>query len=87
VPPTGRSTTRCAASNRALWIASHFATGTPLGIVFRMATKPGGAALVTVLVVAAVLGVAVGAAGTRQPAGGYRMTDSAALSAGLADEP
>lgn len=78
-------TLRAAATDRALWLASHFSTGTALGIVFLMATKPGGAASATVLVVAALIGVAVGAAGTRLPAASYRVTDSVALSAGLAD--
>lgn len=77
---------RAAVTDRALWLASHFATGTALGIVFLMVTKPSGAASITVLVVAAVLGVVVGAAGTRQPAADHRMIESAAVSAGLADE-
>jgi hypothetical protein len=77
---------RATVNDRALWLASHFATGTALGIVFLMATKPSGAASVTVLVVAAGLGMAAGAAGTtRQSAGGGRMTDSPPVSAGVAD--
>jgi hypothetical protein len=71
--------------DRAFWVASHFATAVALGIVYLMAAKPGGAASVAVLLVAAALGVAAGAAGARDPKPGYRVVGAAAVSAGVGE--
>ena len=54
-----------------LWAAGHFATGTAIGILFLMSTKPSGLVSVLIVALCALAGAAVGAAGA---AGARRRT-------------
>jgi hypothetical protein len=74
-----------AVMNPVFWATTHFATGVALGIVFLMATKPSGAAAVAIVVIAAALGTALGAAAARTPGPRFRMVDAAVASAGVGD--
>lgn len=49
-----------------LWAATHFATGTAIGILFLMATKPSGIVSALVVALCAIAGAAVGVAGARR---------------------
>ncbi|MDT4925570.1 MAG: hypothetical protein QOG01_3283 [Pseudonocardiales bacterium] len=51
--------------NPVLWAASHFETGTALGILYLMATKPSGLASVAIVAICALAGIGVGALGAR----------------------
>jgi hypothetical protein len=51
--------------NPVLWAATHFATGTALGILYLMSAKPSGLTSVVVVVACGAAGAALGAAGAR----------------------
>jgi hypothetical protein len=51
--------------NPVLWATTHFETGTALGILYLMATKPSGLASVVIVTLCALAGIGVGALGAR----------------------